>query len=385
MEDLQARQNIPEIWAANAHCVLCGYTPLVVEQKEQAPDQIKCPRCGLSIVLDESGQYICISCLPKALQGSNNPGWMKAPELINYLKLAYAGERTPSPSPFIDIKPEGISAQEIAVSPQTSSNPEKIDFAPPLTGAEQVANELAFKAKGLFDLGNPSWKIRQILKDSSKYSDEQINSVIQTIEAEEKRKNNSGALKIATILVVLLVVCGLAAGAINLATSVFFPKIDEANKAANSVSTRVSNARTQNPPLVPAEISTFAPPGTNIINVPTPYVVQQQPDSPTASDLQSTAAPINPGVSNNLTSSGPTKRFSCPLNSRDAAALFGGSEKNWSLQQDQWVLLDNNGTTINLPQGMSAGYLVASNGMEIKSVLGPAHIANIYMIMISCK
>ena len=145
-----------------------------------------------------------------------------------------------------------------------------------------------------------------------------------------------------------------------------------------SISTQVSNARTENPPILPQQVQTLIPPGVNIINVPTPDIIKLSPGAAVPVS-ESTAMPAQ------SQSGSTTRRYGCPKNSKDAASLFGGNQNNWSLQQNQWVMLDNNGATINLPQRMSAGYLVISSGMEIKSVSGPAQMTNIYMVMISCN
>jgi hypothetical protein len=359
MADLIARQRIPDSWAENARCMLCGYSPMTVERKDQSPDQLKCPQCGLGIVLDESGEYACISCLPNALQGAVTAKWMKVPELIGYLKVAYKSKLRPQPSPFKDFDSENIDTIPNQDSPPIPTSQEGDESLP---DPAKITEELAFKTKALYDLGNPSWKIHQILIDTSKYTEEQIKNAMQDIQSEEKKKSNKSTKKIVAILLVALVIFGILVGIFKFVTSFYAPKIDQANQYIKSASTQVSIVRTENPPVVPVEIQTIAPPGTNIINVPTPYVVNL------------------PGGG-----SADTKRTTCPTTSAAAAALFGGNEKSWNQQQGQWVLLDNNGATINLPKGMSAGYLVVTSSMEMKSVLGPARIGNIYMITISCN
>jgi len=384
MEDLKVRQSIPDSWAVNAHCILCGFTPLTVEHKQPDPDQIKCPRCGLSIVLDVSGQYACVSCLPQALQGSPTTTWMKVPDLVNYLKLAYTRKTTAQPapsSPFKNFKAEDIDTlpiEDIPLELTDQKEGEQPVPIPPAPFSGVISDELAFKTKALHDLGNPSWKIKQILSDTGKYNDEEITATILTVEAEEKKKANRSALKIAGIAVGVVIILGLLWGAITVATSIFSPNLQDANDMIHSASTKASNVRTENPPIAPAQVLTFVPPGFKLIDVPTPLVVQY-PTSPVGVNFQSKGTPS--GTSN----SNPSARSNCPLSSKDAAALYGGTEKSWTRQQDQWVFIDKNGATITLPQGMSAGYLVVSSGMEIKSVLGPAQISNIYMIMISCN
>ena len=373
MEELKARQTIPDSWAEKALCVLCGYKPLTIERKGGDPDEMKCPRCGLSIVLDESGQYACISCLPKALQMASSTKWMKIPELVNYLKTAYNSRLKPEPSPFKD-----FDLEKVAAIPNDSSFTESIPENSGQSASSENPEELIFKIQALYDLGNPTWKIRQILKDSTKLTDEQIASALKEVEKQEKSKANRGTLKLIALLAVFLMVCGLLVGAFFAVQSIFAPNIKQANKMAETVSNGVSKARTENPPAVPAQVLTFAPPGVKIIDVPTPYVIRQ-PGSPGGSTNQATSVPGSVSISTG------TRRTACPQYSKDAAALFGGNEKNWSLQKEQWVMLDNNGATINLPEGMTGGYLVVSSGMEIKSILGPAQIGNIYMIMISCK
>jgi len=378
MEERKTRQTIPDAWASKAICVLCGYKPLVIDHKGSDPDEMKCPRCGLSIVLDDSGQYACISCLPKALQGASTSQWMKVPELVTYLKTAYDTSVKPAQSPFKNISSDDITrvSNEPIINPPLQANDAK-DAKEPLV-SDEVLKDVVFKAIALNELGNPTWKIRGILKDSAKYTEEQINSALMEIEFRDKTKSNRGTIRIALILGAFMLVCSLLVGAFLLAQSIFSPNIKQANDMANNISNEVSKVRTENPPVLPAQIQTFAPSGVNIINVPTPFITKF-PSSITGPSDSSTPAPGSSSKSTGI------KRANCPLNSTDAAALFGGNEKNWSFQKQQWVMLDNNGATVSLPDGMTGGYLVVSSGMEIKSVLGPAKIGNIYMIMISCN
>ena len=220
-DDLKIRQHIPDKWVENSHCVLCGFSPQKIERKGQEPDQIKCPRCGLSIVMDETGQYVCISCLPAALQGAVTARWMKVPDLIDYLKRAYSSKIKPEPPVVKNFTASDIDSlptdYPLDANPQPKTNNTKDSSA----DSNQNIDELTFKTKALYDLGNPSWKIKKILKDTSKFTDDQINASVQNIENQEKQKANRGALRISAILLAVMVSCGLIAGIFIYLTSAF--------------------------------------------------------------------------------------------------------------------------------------------------------------------
>ena len=111
------------------------------------------------------------------------------------------------------------------------------------------------------------------------------------------------------------------------------------------------------PANLPDPLKTLVPVGMTVVNPPTPVVIQ--------------------GSVND------TATHPCPENAIQAARLFGGSTENWSFKQG-WMMISKSPAMLRIPAGMSAGYLVFSPSMEMKSVNGPVSIQNIYMVIISC-
>ena len=110
---------------------------------------------------------------------------------------------------------------------------------------------------------------------------------------------------------------------------------------------------------LPSWVATLVPNGITVINVPTPSVDQKGP-------------PPAP----------------CPTTSVQASALFGGPAGSWSFshQEEGWIfILADKPTSIRIPVGMSAGYLVIGETLEMRGTLGPATINNVNFLAVSCS
>lgn len=77
----------------------------------------------------------------------------------------------------------------------------------------------------------------------------------------------------------------------------------------------------------------------------------------------------------------------CPVNSQDAAKLFGGKSNIWqrAKQAGAWQMIDTGSpSTIRIPAGMYAGY-IDNKSFMFSSVDGPATIYNVNFIVIMCE
>ena len=120
------------------------------------------------------------------------------------------------------------------------------------------------------------------------------------------------------------------------------------------LATRVANSTG-----LPAWVATLVPNAITAINVPTPSVDPKGP----------AGAP-------------------CPATSAQASALFGGPAGSWSFnhQEQGWILiLAGAPTSIRVPAGMSAGYLVIGKTLEMRTTQGPATVNNVNFIAVSCQ
>ncbi len=124
--------------------------------------------------------------------------------------------------------------------------------------------------------------------------------------------------------------------------------------SSSDLATRLANSTG-----LPAWVATLVPSAITAINVPTPNVDPKGPPS----------AP-------------------CPATSAQASALFGGPAGSWSFnhQEQGWILiLADRPTSIRIPDGMSGGYLVIGDRLEMRTAQGPATVNNVNFIAVSCQ
>jgi len=112
------------------------------------------------------------------------------------------------------------------------------------------------------------------------------------------------------------------------------------------------------PAILPAPMQTAIPEGARILKPP-PVIIHQQPYT------------------------GRTER--CPQSAGDAVRLFGGNLKQWTKAMVGWTMISPDPVLVNVPEGMSAGYLIFIERPEFYSVLGPVTIENINFLAISCE
>lgn len=231
--------------------------------------------------------------------------------------------------------------------------------------------KLVSRAQNLYELGNSPSKTKQILTDLHQYSDKQINIAIQDIENKEKKKNKSRLIMLYVIAGILISICVISAGIMMFLSSSVLSKTGQISQFYDQAATKVVGMGTEYPAIPPGGVQTVAPLNVYLLNVPTPMIeiYETQPGQPNSS-----------GQVNN-----PVGRTACPTNDEEAALLFGGTKENWKMQQGHWLLTANNGATVFIPEGMSGGYLIVGSALEMKSILGPARVSNIYMIIITCE
>jgi hypothetical protein len=225
-------------------------------------------------------------------------------------------------------------------------------------------------------LGNSNQKVRQILISSKRFKPEHIEAVMEEIEHKQKKTHQKRSVKLLLVLGAVIFACVIAFAFIFFQTQNFLNTNKEAGQYYHTVATDIAQQKTDNPAIGLGGVQTTqVAPGVSVFNVPSPVVEtlasgKTQPTSQT-SNLYGNQG--HKGV-----------KVVCPINSEAAASIFGGSKENWRQQNGQWILLDNNGASVYIPDGMSGGYLIVGSGIEMKSVLGPAQVSNIYMIVITC-
>jgi hypothetical protein len=75
----------------------------------------------------------------------------------------------------------------------------------------------------------------------------------------------------------------------------------------------------------------------------------------------------------------------CPRTAGDAAGLFGGLPADWQASQGGWIMVNPvRSATVNIPDGMTAAYLVVGSRAGLAEVQGPAQMLKVYYVVISC-
>jgi hypothetical protein len=352
-----ARLNIPDAWGANAHCPICGACPLNILHPPQKPDAFACPRCGAEFEVEQNGSRIWLNALPQDLHKALTAHWVTIDEVkseVEKLKQQFerpAKAQVPEPAlteanlPSQDSKGNKPTAKPAASAAQVSP-----PALPPAPDPEMVA-----QARELYSLGNTVDQIRAILGRTKGVGSKELDAILEEVTRLDRKNHNrqSRNVIIAVILSLLILSCCLAVA--------FSFKSIQSNLHLDNQPGSQSGVPTQgsllNPADLPDPLKTLVPAGMTVVSVPTPVVIQGS---------------VNDSA-----------HYQCPENAIQAARLFGGSTENWSFKQG-WMLISKTPVTLHVPANMSAGYIVFSPGMEMKSVNGPVTIQNIYMVIISC-
>jgi hypothetical protein len=227
--------------------------------------------------------------------------------------------------------------------------------APTVNERIQSASQRALE---LQRLGNSDNEVRSILERSSGLTPEQVADVLKGLEKPEEKKRGSRLLMIFSV--VAIIIFTLIAWIFLTSRPVETPE-GQPPAAQPTAASEALTGQIIEPESLPAPLQTIIPDGVRIFN--DPITVQ---------------AASNEAIP-------PT---TCPQSKTAAAALFGGPAEDWTMEDQKlgWILVSQQQSLeIKVPANMSAGYLVFERGPEMRSVVGPAIVSNIYMITISCQ
>lgn len=346
---LTSRQYIPDLWAQKLACPLCKEPQTEVFRSANKPDQIICKQCGLMLEVEEGGSRLKITAVPKGLSSKVIGRWFSLPELQE-IGRRLAEKRAAAKNPATGSSPSDLKKPE-NVRPFTDTHlPDSI-------------RKERKRVKELYALGNSARQIRASFVNTDAFSPADINSIMAEIEGLEKKKHDNQRKRLTVILVIMFVFvlciisCVLATQAYRNGFNIDLTGSNQTHPT-DSV---IEKNRIQSEQL-PEPLRTFIPAGASIINPPTPQVQL-----------------LSPAI-------GQSGR--CPRNPLEAAQLFGGSADTWQAADMNrgWLYIAKEPVNITVPANMSAGYLVFDlSSMEMRSVIGPAVIQNVYMITISCE
>ncbi len=220
----------------------------------------------------------------------------------------------------------------------------------PLIPQPEIDIPLEERVKALARLGNSPDKIREILLRLPGMTFEQVEVALS---GYKKQKSEASGWTIALGTAVVLLAFTLVVVLITLPAQPQNENNPEKTSAPQSF---------LNPANLPAPIQTMIPPGVKIL-VPTPVSVRQ---------LSLTNEPF----------------VRCPRTPGEAAQVFGGEMKEWTISSDNisgWYLVSMTARSIKVPKNMTAGYFKMTGSPGMESVIGPAMIDNAYFVSISCE
>jgi hypothetical protein len=384
-----------------------------LERSAGIPDRLSCPHCQTAFEAEQGGSMIrVVEAMPQikaALAGK----WMSAAELRQTASQIRAAALEDEPQPAEPTPPP---------PPEPAPEFETPPGEPPL---DPELESMRSRAHALHELGNSLETIRAALKGYPGATDELIEKAMADLtHAEQKeRKRMAGII---WVMLLIVIICALGVVILNLLvprgsapqpssqaragllqdtqapgqplsipdmlrtavqpTSI--ARMLNANNVPPALQTLsapleatplppVGEPEVQNPQAaiqsgadgqqyldpskLPAPIQTMLPPEVKILVAPTPEVIPGDPRDNTV--------------------------VNCPRDKLAAANLFGGPANDWTLNSELhgWIFISKTTSTIHLPAGMSAGFLVITESMEMKSTLGPATITNVNMIAVSCE
>jgi len=353
-----ARITIPVEWGKKAHCPICGANPLIVIHPFQRPDEFQCSGCGAEFELEQGGSRIWLVVLPRNLQEQLAVRWVTIEEVqAEVQKLNHQLEppvNMLAPEPIDDPTSASNDNQNAAIFTVPVADmpapPAPIAALPLGPNPQFVA-----QARDLYALGNTIKQIRAILGRTKGVKPEELDAILAEVTHLDRKKHNRQTrnLVIAAFVSLILVSCCLAAVYTSQGSlSIFQKNAQPGNPPAASNPSTLFNLSN-----LPGPMKTLMPAGMTIANPSPPVIIK--------------------GAGTN------SSTYPCPQLPSQAAQLFGGLTENWSFNQG-WVMISKTPARLQLPAGMTAGYVITNPDLEMKSISGPVTIQNIYMVIISC-
>lgn len=289
----------------------------------------ECPVCGCASLIPRlpSGgpdQFACESC---GAHFSASPDG-------HHLLMVTAPAGLPG---FLEERPVYAEEYRIRTQPRLEIVPEWVavrineQFKPVETA------ELISRARQLYSLGNSTARVQSILEHIPGVQAEQVKEALSAItEREQERRSTLFWIGIA-LVGILVVLIGLVV----------------------VLGTRPQSSAVQSGEAtgLPDSLQMLIGSGDGLLNLP--------------------QVKVHPG-------SATGKHSTCPTQPANAARLFGGKEKMWSITIAGWTLFNSKPQTIRIPEGMSGEYPVIKKNPEWVKVNGPAVLENVIYVTVSC-
>ena len=360
MGEITPRSFIPPEWGERICCPLCSATGMSVVHQAGKNDQLSCKICGFRFELDLRGEHLYVAHWPASIAaraGSAGLLWLTVGELKSFVRQidptengtrAGDSKAQAAPQKATSVVTENRDLQEIT---EESFSP----VSPP-PGKDQLASDLPdlqVFITNMRALGNPYDQIHLVLEQKIA-SPTQREKALELSREMERQEQGRQQKKLGRSMLLVLLFFLVAAVVIFV-----YPGL--LNRPASPVSPASSrNAGTLQAGTVPADM-----PGLiKLLKLATP-VVHRYPT---------------------LSASEPASLSMCPMTSEQAASLFGGEPGYWRSLSDGWIFMNQlKPSTITVPNGMKAAYLVVGKGISLREVQGPAQMENVYYVSISCQ
>jgi hypothetical protein len=367
-----------------------------------------------------AGQTQWAQTVRELLYGAEEAAPAMAAEAAAEMVTLAPGDEATSAAP-----PAELGGLAVAAAPagQVGPRPHALDLAgASAPGHPAPVDDLAARARQLYELGNPVALIRSALERSGAAPEAVKAALAEVVALETARQRRHlrtyrwAAAAVALLLLLLMVAAALTALRPAPATA-------EAPTAALTPGMPVPTPTLRYNPLI-AIINLVIPDNVDIANGPRPT---PGPTSelfgvlfpPTATPMPATAtaraatreaaaATAEAGGSGPLPdwvrdlipdgitvinvptpsveNTGPSEA-ACPVLSIDAAKLFGGEPGDWQYDSanDGWILIVvGQPITLRVPANMAVGYIVVGDTFEMRSELGPVTIHNVNFAAVSC-
>jgi hypothetical protein len=359
MGEIRPRSFIPLEWGKKTCCPLCSDSGMSVLHQADMPDQLSCRRCGFSFELDTTGEHLYVTHWPPSISaraGSAGLLWLTVGELKSFARqIDQAGnDPIPGPSSAQALPLEILSDDE----DQNRQGPQEESDSPVLPpGGKRLPPpdlpDLQVFIRNMRALGNSYDKISLILEQRASSPSQRENALEACREMERQEHGRQQKKLVFSVLAVLLVFLVAGMAVFVYPGILIHPASPVSPSSSEDAATLQANAA---PSDLPALIK--------VLKLATP-VVHRYPT---------------------LSASEPAAGNMCPMTAEQAAGMFGGEAEYWRSLSGGWIMMNQlNPSTITVPNGMKAAYLVVGKGISLAEVQGPAKMENVYYVSISCQ
>jgi hypothetical protein len=317
-----------------------------------------CKQCQVHFFSEENGPRLWLTHIPKVLS-SLTGRWMTFQEIRVEVEKVKKSLEVPVSNNAVSsepLPPPPVVVHDTGATQPLDTGPETLPEVEPETPKVDLGPFIE-QAKKLYSMGNTPHQIEQSFRAGrgiSRAQVEQVMSVIYELEQKKHRSQNSKMAVVFVVVALIIVIFGCVG-------FVFYSLRNSVNPAQLAGVRQPTKGKVLDIQSLPGPLQTIVPPGVQVMAASTPYVV---------------VGTTNPGE---------VVRASCPKDARGAAEMFGGDSTSWTYNGQTWVLASKKPVSLNLPAGLSLGYLETGGSVEVRTIYGPAVVHNMYVAFVNCQ